>query len=140
MQKLCKCTLYDDIPLNLDAIKNRAEEYKKMRTNLKQISQKVIERWSVHYRLYRCEECDQYWQSSLDAWGWDKWYLFKVPKITQKHWKEKPYVDPAAILAYLQKNNVISPITLAHVKNYAEKKAVRRMRYQDYINASCTNI
>lgn len=98
---MCKCELFEDLPLDLAAIMGRVNKYNDMRPMLKQLTQKVVERWVEHYRLYKCEECGQYWQSSLAPRDDETWYLFKVPKITQKSWKQQPYIAPDMIMEYL---------------------------------------
>lgn len=55
-----------------------------------------------HYRLYKCEKCNQHWQSALAPRDSDTWYLFKVPEIATKDWKESVYVSPGAIAIFLE--------------------------------------
>ena len=80
-------------------------EYAKIRKQLKQIAQKVVEPGREHYRLYKCEKCGQLWQGTLSTIIDDRWYVFKVPEITKKEWLQKPYVCPDVIVGYLEDKN-----------------------------------
>jgi len=73
-----------------------------MREELNQIGTRLVERWLEHYRLYRCERCNQYWQASLAPRDSDTWYLYKVPTTPVAKWKRAPYVPPHHIVFYLQ--------------------------------------
>jgi hypothetical protein len=105
----CNCSKYPDLTLDIETINVRVSQYEKMKSELKQIGQKIIDRWLEHYRLYKCEYCGQYWQSSISpGWG-DSWYLFKVPKTTLKAWRSKPYISPDLIVSYIKlKNDFLS--------------------------------
>lgn len=102
MSEECICNEYGDLPLEMTAIEQREKAYSRMRPKLRQLSQKVIERWYEHYRLYKCDVCGQYWQSSISPGIEEGWYLFKVPKISVKAWKEQPYVAPGFIVQFLE--------------------------------------
>lgn len=101
MSQKCICHEFGDLPLEMRTIEEREKAYSQMRPHLRQLSQKLIERWHEHYRLYKCDICGQYWQSSMSPSIREGWYLFKVPKITIKSWKEQPYVAPHSIVQYL---------------------------------------
>ncbi len=101
LQGQCRCHTYSDLQLNIESIEKRMLEFKDMRSQLKQITQKVVEPGWEHYRLYKCEICGQLWQGCLTTIIDDGWYLFCIPSTTQKVWKEKPFVCPDAIVGYL---------------------------------------
>ncbi len=86
----------------MEKIAERVEQFNAMRPKLKQLSQKMVERWIEHYRLYKCEICGQYWQATLAPRDSDTWYLFKIPKISIKAWKETVFVSPGDIAVYLE--------------------------------------
>ena len=99
---MCNCTKYEDLPVEVSSIEERALLYSDMRAELKQLTQKIIERGVEQYRLYKCTECGQLWQSSLaPGWG-DTFYLFKVPTISQVEWRKEPFVAPDMIVAYIK--------------------------------------
>ncbi|WP_139214389.1 hypothetical protein [Marinobacter zhejiangensis] len=102
MELNCNCNSYEDLPLDLAVIQQRVLEYQSMKKHLKQLTQKIVERWVEHYRLFRCEVCGQYWQSSLAPRDDETWYLFRVPNTTQKSWKERPYISPDMIVLYFE--------------------------------------
>ena len=81
---------------------DRVQLFREMRAELVQIGTKLVERWFEHYRLYRCEQCDQFWQASLAPRDCDKWYLYKVPKVAISKWKQAPYIPPHDIVDYVQ--------------------------------------
>jgi hypothetical protein len=102
---MCDCSKYGHLSLEVSSIEKRAEKYSEMREVLKQLTQKVIERGFEHYRLYKCTECGQLWQSSLTpGWG-DTFYLFKIPSISQAEWRKEPFVAPDMIVAYIKEQN-----------------------------------
>ncbi len=98
----CDCAEYDDLPIDLKAVEARVELYREMRPKLRKLGQKLVGQWSEHYRLYKCDACGQYWQSTLAPRDSDLWYLFKVPKITVKAWKQSVYVPPGEIAKFLE--------------------------------------
>lgn len=97
----CDCDNYSDLGLDLEKIGDRVHLFREMRLELKQIGTKLVERWLEHYRLYRCEQCGQYWQASLAPRDSDTWYLYKVPKVPVAKWKQAPYVPPHEIVHYI---------------------------------------
>jgi len=78
-----------------------AEQYKLVRSGLKQVAQKRISRWLEHYRLYNCISCGQQWQASLMSGGLsDNFCLYKVPTIKVSEWLAEHYICPTAIVAF----------------------------------------
>lgn len=98
----CGCSSYDDLPIDIERIAERVALFKDMRPQLRQLSQKMVERWTEHYRLYKCEACDQYWQATLAPRDSDTWYFFKVPRIGIREWKDSVYVCPGDIAVFLE--------------------------------------
>ena len=83
-------------------MEDRVKLFRAMRAKLTQIGTRLVERWWEHYRLYRCEQCNQYWQGSLAPRDSDTWYLYKVPTTAIAKWKRSPYIPPHTIADYLQ--------------------------------------
>lgn len=96
----CGCDSYDELPLTVEAITRRAKLFKEMRSRLKQIAQRMVQRWVEHYRLYRCESCGACWQATLTTVGHeDAFYLYRVPNLTNAEWLERPFLCPSTLLS-----------------------------------------
>lgn len=92
----CDCEKYPNLELYREAIDKRIKETKKIKKNLELIAGNP----KFHPLLWRCNACNQFWQSS-GAWNWGaKEYIYKVPQIEIEKWKEKPYVKPDELLIY----------------------------------------
>ena len=91
----CECENYNHLQFTRDEISQRIKENKKILRTLNSLTQA-----DNGHRLFKCKNCNQYWQQSC-AWNWDgKSYLFKVPEIEIKEWEKEQYVSPADLLIF----------------------------------------
>jgi len=92
----CDCSNYDHIELyrrNIDRRIEETEDLKKRLTFLGESADKL-------HKLFKCEACGQFWQSSY-AWNWGgKEYIYKVPPISHEDWLIEPYIQPDQLLIY----------------------------------------
>ena len=106
----CECKKYVHLELYREEITERIKESKLLKRRFEVIAEREV----GAQRLFKCPECEQYWQSSW-AWNWgDKEFLFKVPNIEPDKWLADPYVQPdllmlysASIQNYLAKNTFV---------------------------------
>jgi hypothetical protein len=92
----CNCLKFNTIENN-DDLEKRIKETAKIISNLRLI-EKIND---LGTSLYECEKCGQQWQESLSWMHGNSKYVFKVPKIEIKDWKEMPYIEPNKIFLYI---------------------------------------
>lgn len=88
---MCQCDTLDDLDLSTRRSFNR--RIKETKTIVPELV-KIDEHPDQEHGLFRCSECDQYWQTAR-AWNWgNEKYIFKVPVIASADWIAAPYMDP----------------------------------------------
>jgi len=93
---VCSCSKYEDLEFLRKVIAKRIKESRPLKKSFVQIA----EHSEKEHKLYRCVECDQYWQGSR-AWNWgNDEYLFKVPPIDTDLWKSEVFVQPDELLIF----------------------------------------
>lgn len=92
----CNCTQFQPIELDRESITRRIKESPAIRQRLTQ----VAEHPGLRLYLFRCPDCNQFWQSGHE-WNFeDREYLFQVPSIEVADWQSEPYQQPAAMMIY----------------------------------------
>jgi hypothetical protein len=92
----CSCAKYDDLELYRHNIGRRIRETRDIKKGLTLLA----EHPSNMYKLFRCEVCGQFWQSTC-AWNWGgKEYIYRVPAISIEDWLAEPYIRPDELLIY----------------------------------------
>ena len=91
----CKCPTYSDLEFDRKSIDKRIAATKDIKRPLQ-----LIAKSPSGNALFKCEGCQQLWQSSY-AWNWgDKEYLFKVPNIVIADWMEECFAQPDQLLIH----------------------------------------
>ena len=111
---MCTCMKYDDLDLSRDCITKRIKHSKKISKKLKLVATNA----DKEHKLYKCDNCEQFWQGS-HAWHWGNYeYLFKVPFITTEKWLEEAYVQPDRLFTFLVGiETLIDPSTFEEKNN-----------------------
>lgn len=91
----CNCSKYYDVENSKD-LEERIKKTTRIISNLKLIEK--LENLQVS--LYECRICGQLWQESLSWMHGNSKYIFEVPKIETKHWKESPFIEPHKIFLF----------------------------------------
>ncbi|AYB34730.1 hypothetical protein [Chryseolinea soli] len=92
---MCECSAYSDLELIRESIDKRIATTKKLKKQLQWVAESP-----AGDSLYKCDGCQQLWQSS-HAWNWgNKEYLFKVPTIAVADWMEEFFARPDQMLLY----------------------------------------
>src|SRR5688572_3274335 len=92
----CTCSDYEPIELFRHNVNRRIKDTKRIKERLTLLG----EHPNKMHKLFKCETCGQFWQSSY-AWNWGgKEYIYKVPTITLEDWTVEAYIQPDQLLIY----------------------------------------